>query len=409
MFGECQLRRACVATFIASCFVLTGCEYLYPDQGPEVARDDKELHFEPSYYAKNAKEYFGDGHYGKAKQQWQHQLKLEDNWMARLGVASCDFHMGSLNIDLGDLKGGRTKLQQAEAAVRKLWDGSIEEDTRAAADAPVRQWQAALILAMTHRALGDCDNMESRIITQRLASLRPGDARIGKFSSARQEIDARRGANVRQATSLLKKLCDMQNPSERASLNYAEILASKGEHGAAEKHFQDYLAVAKASVTIHEQNRKATVNMEGTTSRKEFLIQQFDQKIASANTKRAAILVRLGNIHFDDGAKQRKVANDAGQGADLRTRARDNAKDHFAQALSYLRDARGLEPESLHVLVKMAQCEGELGFFEAAILNLKQYIRICAEQRLQADENIHRAYRMKSEFERKLNERRNGK
>jgi tetratricopeptide (TPR) repeat protein len=214
---------------------------------------------------------------------------------------------------------------------------------------------------------------------------------------------------VRQATALLEKLCAMQSPPEEASRNYAEILASVGKHVAAEEHFKAYLEVAKNSVAVHEENRKTESEKPGDTSRKRFVIQQYDEKIASANKKRAAVLVRLGNIHFDDGTKQRLIEADTGKTASLRTDARKNAKKHFVSALSYLHEARVLEPESLHLLVKMAQCKGELGQFEFAIRNLEQYIRICAERRLQANENIHRAYRMKSDFERKLTERRDGK
>ena len=409
MLVKTRLQRRRGGALIASCLLLASCAYLYPDADPQPVRDDNELHFDAAYYSQNAKEYFGGEHYAKARQQWANQLKLEDNWMARLGVASCDFHIGNLSIDLGDLKGGRQRLQRAEAAVRELWDGSIEADTRAAANAPVRQWQAALILAMTHRALSDCDRMESRIFAQRLASLPPGDARITKFASARNDLDARNLANVLQARSLLDKLCAMENPSERASLNYAEVLAGGGKHVAAEKHFKAYLEVARNSVAVHEKNRETEVEKPGNSSRKRFVLQQYDGKIASANKKRAAVLVRLGNIHFDDGAKQRQIEADTEKSDSLRTHARKNAKKHFVSALSYLHEARVLEPESLHILVKMAQCKGELGQFEFAIRNLDQYIRICAEQHLQADDNIHRAYRMKSEFERKLTERRNGK
>ena len=35
--------------------------------------------------------------------------------------------------------------------------------------------------------------------------------------------------------------------------------------------------------SVDDTNRKATLDMQGATGRKEFLIQQFDQKIASAN------------------------------------------------------------------------------------------------------------------------------
>ena len=77
MYRKSDLRRACVVAFVASCLVLTGCEYLYPDQEPQMIQDDQELHFEASDYAKNAKEYFGDGHYAKAKHQWLQQLKLQ--------------------------------------------------------------------------------------------------------------------------------------------------------------------------------------------------------------------------------------------------------------------------------------------------------------------------------------------
>ena len=68
-----------------------------------------------------------------------------------------------------------------------------------------------------------------------------------------------------------------------------------------------------------------------------------------------------------------------------------------------------MTPDALHILVKMVQCEGELGFFEDAIRNLDLYIQRCADMRVEANENIHRAYRMKDEFKRQLDARSRGR
>ena len=399
-----NLRRLLIASVAAAC--LPACSILGSD--PEVKRDDKELHFDPEYYSQNAKEYFEGGHYARAKQQWQNQLKLEDNWMARLGVASCDYYMGSLSLDLGDIKGGRTRLMEAETAIRDLWDWSVEPSTSTSAGQSVRQWQAALILALTHRALGDCDNMEARIISQRLSSMKSDDERVRPLLKQRTVAETRRDENVNAATSLLARLCSMERPSERAVLNYAEVLDGSGDKAKSKLRFQEYLVIARSSVAIHQANLKRTQEMDGDPGRKEFMIREFQQKIASAKEKQSAVLVRLGNIEFEQSAARSAVATSEDAAAAAREQARKAAKDHLARAIQYLREAQELTPDALHILVKMAQCEGELGFFEDAIRNLDLYIKRCADLRVEANENIHRAYRMKDEFKRQLDARSRG-
>ena len=407
---QIQARPMGCAGVLIACLalsLLSGCSLMYPDPGPPEA-EKKDLHFDPEYYSANAKEYFGDGHYAKAKDQWQKQLKLEDNWMASLGVASCDYHMGSMSLDLGDLRGGRASLQRAEASVRDLWDGSIEPDTIAVANEPVRQWQAALILAITHRALGDCDSMEARILAQRLASMSPSDERRNKIIVTLTKLENQRDENRKAAISLLEKLNSSKHPSQRAILHYAEMLALDGRNTEAEQRFEEYLTVARSTYANLKAQRKKTAEMSGSENTRELLLDGFDRKLASNEGKQVAVLVRLGNIHYDGGAEDLKVARDTARPEDARDSSRKAAKDHFAKALAYLRDAQGLSPNELHILVKMAQCEGELGFYEDAIINLDRYITLCAERRLQVDENIHQAYRMKSDYKRKLDARKPG-
>ena len=407
MLADNSARRIVRAgALLTSLTLLAGCSYMYPDPGPP-EQDKKELHFDPEYYSANAKEYFGDGHYAKAKDQWQKQLKLEDNWMAELGVASCDYYMGSMSLDLGDLRGGRASLQRAEAAVRELWDGSIEADTIAVADQPVRQWQAALVLAQIHRALGDCDNMEARMLAQRLGSMNPTDERRNDVIVQLKRHEKQRDENRKAAIDLLEKLNAGKHPSQRAVLHYAEMLTLEGRDDEAETRFREYLEIAKTSHANLKKSRDETAKMPGSENRRKFLIEQFDDKLASNEEKQVAVLVRLGNIHFDGGEDDLKVAKDSGESQVNRDASRKLAKDHFAAALRYLREAQGLRPGALHILVKIAQCEGELGFYEDAILNLDRYISLCAERRLQVDENIHQAYRMKSDFKRKLDARKN--
>src|SRR4029077_20126619 len=67
--------------------------------------------FDANYYAKNAKEYFDQGHYGQAKDQWQKQLtKDPDNWMAHLGIASCDLYLSEESmVQHGNMDEARTR------------------------------------------------------------------------------------------------------------------------------------------------------------------------------------------------------------------------------------------------------------------------------------------------------------
>lgn len=384
---------------------LSGCQFLYPDSEPEV-RTAEDLSFDGSYYGQNAKEYFQGGHYAKAKDQWVRQLAKEpDNWMAKLGVASCDYYMGSLSIDLGDIRGGRDNLQSAEAAVRELWDGTIEADTFEVRSEPVRQWQAAFILSITHRALGDCDHMEALMATQRLATIDLRDRRRDKLAKHRMKLEKQSESNYSASLALLAKLVKMKHASEEAYLNYAELLARSGDNEQAEKHFLSYLEVARTSLDKHLADRKALLEAPGEASKRAFTAELWDKKIQSNTQKQVGVLVRLGNIHYDDAHSEAERSNGPRMTADQRLRARNISKVHYTKSLDYLRQAQVLQPEKLDLLVKMAQCEGELGFYESAILNVEQFISKSAQDGQAPDESIHRAYRLKADLEKKYKAR----
>jgi len=239
--------------------------------------------------------------------------------------------------------------------------------------------------------------------------MKSDDERVRPLLKQRTATETRRDENVNAATSLLAELCAMQRPSERAVLNYAEVLDGSGRKTESEAMFQEYLTIARNSVEVHKTNLRRTQQMDGNPGRKEFMIREFQQKIASAQEKQSAVLVRLGNIEFEQSAAQSTVATSEDAAAGAREQARKAAKIHLAQAIQYLREAQELTPDALHILVKMAQCEGELGFFENAIRNLDLYIKRCADMRVEANEDIHRAYRMKDEFKRQLDARSRGR
>src|SRR5688572_1677550 len=131
-----------VRSTIVWCFLavlLGSCQWLYPEPDPTEdtgAKGDEPL-FPAAYYAQNAKEYFDDGHYARAREQWNTQLKLEpDRWMVRLAIASCDYYLGSTALDRRDFKTGRELLARAETEARELWNGELEKDTVDTVTAP---------------------------------------------------------------------------------------------------------------------------------------------------------------------------------------------------------------------------------------------------------------------------------
>jgi tetratricopeptide (TPR) repeat protein len=386
--------------------LLNGCQFLYPepDADPQES-NSKELQFDAEYYSLNAKVYFDGEQYARAKDQWEKQLRKQPGeWMAGVGVASCDYHLASQRLDLGDIRGARSQLESAEATLRKLWDGTIEADTRSTSEGAQAQWKAAIILALTHRALGDCDAVEARMNTQRLATMSARDPKVVELAKHSQALEQRSNANYEQALSLLEKLSAMENASEMAVLAYGELLALRGRTREAEPYFTQYLAIARKSHAGLANTREITAKDNTDPRARELSLDLLDQRIASNAKKQVTVLVRLGNMHFDAGHQSLAVARRSGLGQDQVKVAEAQAKTHFSLTLDYLEEAQRLDQDQLHLLVKMAQCQEELGAYERAIANLDDFIRQSAQRDVEPDENIHRAYRMKYELERKLKE-----
>lgn len=387
---------------------LGGCQFLYPEQEPEDLTNSQkpsdEPLFEASDYSRNAKTYFDAGDYARAKDQWSQELRRDPaSWMARLGVASCDYHLGSTALDRGDVKAGRELLARSETQARELWNGQIETDTREAEVVPIAQWKAALILSKAQRGLGDADQLQSIILTQGLSSTTDNEEKKHELLAARMKFEKQRDANWSASRSLLQRLVNMKHPSEDAVINFAEVNASLGDLETAEEYFQDYMAICERSRTVHEQTRREIEENPNPDSKiQDSNRQLIASRLSSNSQKHASVLVRLGNISYDRGTMLRAQAQAPVTPPARRKELEGEAKKHYSAALDHLHRASEVCPERQDVLVKIAQCQGEMGLYEPAIANLDIYIRDCGERNDPFDDNLKRAYRMKREYEMKL-------
>lgn len=396
---------------LSASVLLSGCGLLYPEPDPEMAEEKEGLKFDEEYYAQNAKEYFSGRQYGRARDQWEKQLQKNPGvWTARMGIAYCDYYIGARQVAQRDLKSGHQRLEQAEATFRELWSGELEDDAwKASATEP--QWKAALGLAMTQRGLGLVKELQSRLYAQREAAL--GTANQAEAQSKRTEFRKRQHAFAKQrdeyyasSISLFERLCAMKNASPEAVKQLAELYLITEQDGKAETLFNSYLEMAESTA---EKRREAKKNLEkefsnlqGRQIANEFL----DRQLRSNAEKQVAVRVKLAGVSYAKGYDAEQQAKQT-QSPKRQRLIRVAAHRHFNQALVHLGRARKLQPERLDLLVKMAQCEGELGLLDSAIDNLDQFIANSARGRQTYDADLNQAFRLKRELE--LRKRARGK
>ncbi len=379
---------------------LGGCQFLYPEDDqvePEATRSEKPL-FEAEFYARNAAEYFDAGRYALAKDQWGYQIKLEpDNWLAKLGMASADQYLGRQALDRGDWKQSRELFESAEASIRELWDGTIEPDTLPTIELPVRQWQAALMLARTQRGAGDVDRMAALRLAQReLAS--DGQAR-SELAAERTKLEGQARENHRAAKELFARLANMKNMSEDAVINYAEMLAQSEDPGAAEPWFAQYLDIAQRTRTSRQELRKKIEAETANAEQKALSLQLLDESLKRNAEIQVGVYDRLGGLRYDAG-RALKAQSLTGSVPPLRAKeTQRRAATEFEAAIRHLENGRTLDPERVDLLVKRAQCEGELGRYREAIDHLTAYIDACSARNIPYNADLNRAYKLREEYE----------
>ncbi|MSR74895.1 MAG: hypothetical protein EXS14_05440 [Planctomycetes bacterium] len=375
--------------------LLSGCA-LIPLSDPEADRNPQDPQFDADYYAQNAKEYFEGEQYLRAREQWAQQLKLQpDNWMAKVGMAQCDFYVGDLALDRGELRNARERLLAAHKAATACWDGTVESDAVKASNIPVAQWKAALCVALSLRGLADCDALNARIEQQRSAALAPHDPARTASAVAAQRLENSAAKQRTDALALFTRLDAMVNPTPDATLNVADLQVQTGAAVAGESSFRRWLGVSVSAREFWNQQLKLCDEERDTRTRdaRRTIVQQ---KLNSVSNKRAAVLVRLGNIAYDQG--EVLLGNARGLQAEQRASIEREAKQHFSKAVDDLNSALETEPTRKDVLVKLAQCQGKLGQYELAANNLDKYIRTRSEQADPWDENLNAAFRLKAEF-----------
>lgn len=388
--------------------ILPSCQWVGPEPTPDKPDRDKPQ-FDEEYYQENALRYFHGKQYARAQHQWNTVVThfSPDDWLARLGIASCDYYLGSARLDRGDIAGAREQLNQAEKGLRAIWNGTVEADTAdtsGTSENPERHWQAALILALTHRALGDADHMEVLRLSQQLLSLPPGSGDSAALARTHEERGRRKAANYSQALTLLDRLVAMRNFSPEALVNRAELRQRMGDTPGAERDFTLWLDVARASLESHQAARKTALETPGSEASRREILALWDEKIASVRTKQVSVLLRLGNMHFDRGTEHGNEALLA-RGIDeaAAIRARQAAREHFRKAVDVLDKAEQIAPERIDILVKLAQVQGELGNYELALGYVNRYIGAAnRDPGTDWESDMSQAYMMKAEFERQL-------
>ncbi|HMS17967.1 MAG TPA: hypothetical protein PKA37_14080 [Planctomycetota bacterium] len=401
--------RSIIALLLTLPLLLNGCQFMGPEPEPDAADRDKPQ-FDESYYQDNARSYFQGKQYARAQQQWNTVLKhfRPDDWLAKLGVASCDYFMASTRLDRGDITGAQTQFQVAEKGVREIWNGTIEKDTTLGLEVNQRQWQAALMLALVHRGLGDVEHIEILRLSQQILALPPNSRDGQSLTSKMEERKRRKDANYSQALMLLDRLVAMENFSPDALVNRAELRQRLGDSNGSEADFNKWLSIAQASLDGHYANRKVIEEAPGSENNRKELLALWDEKIASVRLKQIEVLLRLGNMQFDKGTERDREYKLL-QGADdsAAALARSAALRHWSRALQYLENAKIVDPDRMEVLVKLAQIEGELGNYESALHNINSYISK-ANLRASTDweKDLAQAFAMKAEYERRLDQKR---
>jgi hypothetical protein len=316
--------------------------------------------------------------------------------------------MASQRLDRGDVTGANDQFQVAEKGLRAIWSGTIEDDAISSLKGEKRQWQAALMLALVHRGLGDVEHIEILRLSQQILASPKNSSESLALAPKMEERRRRKNANYGQALKLLDRLVAMQNFSPEALMNRAEVRQRMGDTAGSESDFNQWLGISQASLDSHFANRKRIEEAPGSANNRRDLLALWDEKIASAKEKQTGVLMRLGNMHYDLGLESQ---NEAGLLAGLNdvesSKKRAQAESHFGRSLRYLESAKVVAPDRLDTLIKLAQVEGHLGQYESALKSIENYIaKANLDPNTQWEKDLSRAYLMKAEYERHLGRQR---
>jgi tetratricopeptide (TPR) repeat protein len=361
-----------------------GCRFMYPEPEPEIRQassDGPMFKDDPAFYAKNAKDYFAGGSYGKARDQWNTQLEIQpDNQWAELGIAYCDYYLGRQATLRADLEFARDRLAIAEEAFRELWDGEIPPDTYTEDTSESLEWRAALGLAMTLRGLGNVNGLESQLQKQRLAALGPQE--VDKAREIRGEIEKLRqyrSSNYGASVDLFERLVAMENASPEAIKHLADLYLVLERDDDAERQYRHFLELGRETWLARKQLKEELATETGNEVSIQEAARFIDEKLDSNVRRRVEVMVNLAGIHW--------------------------SKKHFAKSLEYLYEAQKLDPDRVDLLIKIAQCEGELGLYESAIDHLDDFIVRSGTRDEDWTDNLGEAYRMRREFEARAKDR----
>lgn len=373
------------------CVLFTGaCAVISSD--PEAKRQEGPQ-FEAEDYARNAKEYFEAGDWARAREQWQRQLgKQPGEWMAELGIASADHWLGSAALDRGNGREARQLLTRSLEASTRLWDGSLEKDTLSATPLPKAQWKAALYVALNRRALADLDTLEARALREEAARKGRHDPATLEMLQRAERADSGSRKLQASAVELFGRLRVMEHPAPEVILQVAELQQRTGDTAAAEAGFRGWLELSSASLTQWKAQLDATGAVEDAKLRKAQR-EVIRGKIRSVESKRIAVLVRLGNMAFDRGEE---ILKHAGVIPSPET-ARD-AKRQFSLAVDDLNAAFATDESRIDLLLKTAQCQGRLEQWELGLANLRRYKQVRAQRGDAFDQDLAAASRLEAEF-----------
>ena len=270
----------------------------------------------------------------------------------------------------------------AEEAFRELWNGDVPADTYTDDTSESLEWRAAMGLAMTLRGLGNVNGLDSRLQKQRLAALGPQEQ--DKAGEIREEIDKLRqyrSSNYGASVDLFERLVAMENASPEAIKHLADLYLVLERDDDAERQYRHFLELGRETWLARMQLKDQIAKEKGNEIRIQESTAFIDEKLDSNVRRRVEVVVNLAGLHW--------------------------SKKHYAKSLEYLyEEAQKIDSERIDLLIKIAQCEGELGLYDSAIDHLDDFIVKSSEKAEDWTDNLGEAYRMRREFEARAKENR---
>ena len=364
-----------LSALLLSTLSLSGCAAMFEDSG----LGSSAAKMAPEEYSYNAKQYFHEGHWIQAKDQWQKQLEQQPgNWKARLGIAYCDVYLAiNKRLRQRDVEGARKQLREAEAELRDLLgDAELTGSTTSTLNAKAEPWKAGLGLGMSILGQAEVDQID-RILMERRRDALPLDSKE-RAAIVRQiaKVQEQRQMHLSSSRAIFEQLAAMENASPEAIKQAGQANFALGNDQAAERYYLRYLDLAERTYVEREKQKEELpeifVQRESTVEAQTMMA----EKLRSNESKRFLVLTRLAMISFQNG--------------------------RYEASLSYNRRAQKLRPGQLDLYVKMAQCQGELHRYAEAVENLDKYLRESARLGIRVNEDLARADKLKRQYERLL-------